>query len=129
MVRIHSAGSVHEAHFLLHHLDLAGIRAHVFNHFAAGAIGEIPPSEGLPTTTLRSVIATLWEAADVTTAELMVRFYTHLRSGKSKTEALQAAQLELIQGPVQVIESGELALRDASAPYYWAGFQLYGDWR
>ena len=49
MVRIHSAGSVHEAHFLLHHLDLAGIRAHVFNHFAAGAIGEIPPSEGLPT--------------------------------------------------------------------------------
>ncbi|UCE88672.1 MAG: DUF2007 domain-containing protein [Pseudomonadota bacterium] len=48
MVRVHSAGSVHEAHFLLHQLDSAGIRAHVFNNFAAGAIGEIPPSEGLP---------------------------------------------------------------------------------
>lgn len=48
MIRIHSAGSQPEAQLLLEQLELAGIRAHVFNHFASGAVGEIPPGEGLP---------------------------------------------------------------------------------
>ncbi len=45
-------------------------------------------------------------------------------------EALRAAQLELLRGPIQVPgEDGEEAEIDASAPYYWAGFQIYGDWQ
>jgi CHAT domain-containing protein/Tfp pilus assembly protein PilF len=73
----------------------------------------------------RSVVASLWDAADAKTADLMVRFHAHLIQGKSTAEALQAAQVELIRG-----ESGvePYRLQNSSAPYYWAGFQVYGDW-
>ncbi len=78
----------------------------------------------------RSVLATLWSVADRSTAELMVRFYRHLRGGRPKDEALRAAQLELLRGPIQVrTEQDELKEVDASAPYYWAAFQIYGDWQ
>ncbi|MCP4547135.1 MAG: CHAT domain-containing protein [bacterium] len=78
----------------------------------------------------RSVVATLWSVADRATAELMVRFYQHLNAGEAKDHALQAAQIELIRGPIEVTnEDSEIEIRDYSAPYYWAGFQLYGDWQ
>ena len=67
----------------------------------------------------RSVVASLWSVSDVSTAMLMKRFYTYLRQGKTKDEALRAAQLDLIR-------SGKSEL---SHPYNWAGFSLYGDWR
>lgn len=78
----------------------------------------------------RSVLASLWKISDRTTAELMVRFYKHLKNGKAKDEALRAAQIELIRGPIEITnEKGEIEKVDASAPYYWAAFQLYGDWQ
>lgn len=67
----------------------------------------------------RSVLASLWSVSDVSTATLMKRFYTHLRQGKTKDEALRSAQLDLIR-------SGEVELPH---PYHWAGFALYGDWK
>ena len=66
----------------------------------------------------RSVLATLWEVADRSTARFMERFYSHLRSGKSKDEALQAAQIDQIRGAAV-----------SSHPFHWAAFQLTGDWR
>ncbi len=66
----------------------------------------------------RTVAATLWKVDDEATAELMVRFYGHLRDGKSKDEALRAAQIERIRDS-----------KADPAPYFWATFQLYGDWR
>jgi len=78
----------------------------------------------------RSVMASLWKISDRTTAELMVRFYKYLKVGLSKDEALRAAQMELIRGPIQVKnEKGESETIDTSAPYYWAAFQIYGDWQ
>ena len=78
----------------------------------------------------RTVAATLWKVHDRMTAELMVRFHRHLRAGKPKDEALRAAQVELIRGPVEVEdEAGEVVAKDWSAPYYWAAFQRHGDWR
>ncbi|MES1240366.1 MAG: CHAT domain-containing protein [Acidobacteriota bacterium] len=65
----------------------------------------------------RSVLASQWSVADDATAELMKRFYGHLRAGKSKDEALRSAQSDLIHG------------KDFSHPYSWAAFQLTGDWR
>ncbi|MCP3964588.1 MAG: tetratricopeptide repeat protein [bacterium] len=78
----------------------------------------------------RTVAATLWQVEDQVTAELMVRFYRHLRDGKTKDVALRAAQIELIQGPIEVWDEDAQAREiDASSPYYWAAFQLLGDWR
>ena len=78
----------------------------------------------------RTVAATLWRVADQTTAALMERFYRYLRQGLAKDEALRQAQLDLIRGTIEVVgENGNAERRDAAAPYYWAAFQLYGDWR
>lgn len=78
----------------------------------------------------RTVMASLWSVQDRATSELMIRFYKHLRVGLSKDEALRQAQIELIRSPIEVVnEKGEKTLLDASTPYYWAGFQLYGDWQ
>ncbi len=66
----------------------------------------------------RSVLASLWEVADLSTARFMTRFYRHLRSGRPKDEALQAAQIDQIREGTAF-----------SHPFHWAAFQLTGDWR
>ncbi|MDW8167798.1 MAG: CHAT domain-containing protein [Acidobacteriota bacterium] len=62
----------------------------------------------------RAVLVSLWKVADVSTAELMVRLYRHLKAGQSKAEALRRARLELLQ------EEGFVH------PFYWAPFILVG---
>lgn len=60
-----------------------------------------------------TVIASLWSVDDAATALLMERFYTYLRGGMSKAQALQQAQFDVrAQYP---------------NPYYWASFVLTGD--
>jgi CHAT domain-containing protein len=72
----------------------------------------------------RSIVASLWNVADETTPELMKRFYTYLKAGRTKDEALRAAQIDLIHG------LGDAAANlDASHPFHWAAFQLIGDWK
>lgn len=35
-----------------------------------------------------------------------------------------------IEGPIEVRgDDGEIRRSDASVPYYWAAFQIYGDWQ
>jgi len=78
----------------------------------------------------RSVVASLWDVTDQTTAELMARFHHHLAAGLPKDEALRAAQIELIRTPVRITTANDRAVEmDASAPFFWAAFQLFGDWR
>jgi CHAT domain-containing protein len=60
-----------------------------------------------------SVVASLWSVDDDATKLLMVAFYTHLRKGLSKVDALRAAQVEVRQ--------------KYPSPFYWAGFVLTGD--
>ena len=72
----------------------------------------------------RSVLASLWRVEDQATGELMKRFYTELRLGRTKDEALRAAQLQLIGSAA---EPGALA--DLSHPRQWAAFELIGDWK
>jgi CHAT domain-containing protein/Tfp pilus assembly protein PilF len=64
----------------------------------------------------RSVIASLWNVDDRRTATLMKGLYSELRNGKTKDEALRAAQIEMLR-------SG------AARPFYWAAFTLNGDWQ
>ncbi len=64
------------------------------------------------------MVASLWQVDDVATAELMTRFYQHmLTRHQPPAAALRAAQLELARHSRW------------SAPYFWAGFVIQGDWR
>jgi CHAT domain-containing protein len=63
----------------------------------------------------RSVLASLWEVNDASTAELMRAFYRALGTGAAKAEALRRAQLELLHRPA------------TAPPYFWAAFALVGD--
>lgn len=75
----------------------------------------------------RSILASLWRITDRSTAELMPRFYRHLKQGKTKDEALRAAQLEFIRG--RGGHPGKGPRGRLRHPFYWAAFQLTGDWR
>jgi CHAT domain-containing protein len=101
-----------------------------------------------------SVVASLWNVEDSSTAQLMASFYKNLKT-MSKVEALRQAQLDLIRGKTNsnllarrgiggVGRLGEVpnsqletpgSQRDASSsisvstshPYFWAPFILVGD--
>jgi CHAT domain-containing protein len=60
-----------------------------------------------------SVVSTLWRVEDEPSALLMEHFYTHLRSGMGKAEALRQAQMDVRE--------------EYPNPYYWAGYVLSGD--
>jgi len=78
----------------------------------------------------RSVVASLWSVSDQATAELMARFHRHYAAGLPKDEALRQAQIELIHEPIRMTTAqGQTVETDASAPFFWAAFQLFGDWR
>ena len=71
------------------------------------------------------MLSSLWKVADESTAHLMKRFYENLNEGQPKDLALQEAQAELLRGQTDV---GEEAI-DATHPFFWASFQLHGDWK
>ena len=68
----------------------------------------------------QSTLATLWEVNDKATTSFMTEFYRQLiREKKSKAQALQAAQLSLLQGTIG---------QGLTHPAFWAAFVLVGDW-
>ena len=78
----------------------------------------------------RTVMSTLWSVADASTAAFQKRYYRHLRSGRTKTEASRLAQREFINGKVRLAAAEPAGdPPDFSHPYFWAGFVLNGQWR
>jgi len=64
------------------------------------------------------VVASLWKVDDVATAELMGRFYRAMeKDGMRPAAALRRAQMEMWQQ------------ERWRTPYYWAAFQLQGEWK
>ncbi len=64
----------------------------------------------------RRVVASLWKVDDRETAELMAGFYEGMLVEKRRpADALRQAQIRMI--------------RTKRAPYFWAAFQLHGEWR
>ena len=64
------------------------------------------------------LVVSLWSVDDQATANLMIDFYqTLLTEGKSPSQALREAQLEMWENS------------SWWQPYYWAGFTLQGEWR
>lgn len=66
----------------------------------------------------KSVVASLWSVNDRATSELMKRFYKAMLVDKKRpAAALRAAQVSMLSD------------QGWSAPYYWAGFTMQGEWR
>jgi CHAT domain-containing protein/tetratricopeptide (TPR) repeat protein len=64
------------------------------------------------------VVASLWKVDDVATAELMKIFYQKMLKEKMRpAAALQAAKIAMWK------------TKRWNSPYYWAAFELQGDWR
>jgi CHAT domain-containing protein len=64
------------------------------------------------------VVASLWSVSDMATANLMGKFYESMeRDGMRPAAALRSAQIQM------------WAQQQWRDPYFWAAFQLQGDWR
>ncbi|ACB53817.1 hypothetical protein cce_4469 [Crocosphaera subtropica ATCC 51142] len=63
----------------------------------------------------KTVMASLWNAEDDTSANIMTNFYTNMKQGMSKNEAMQLAKLNYL-------ETGEY-----DHPYFWSPFILIGN--
>jgi CHAT domain-containing protein/Tfp pilus assembly protein PilF len=63
------------------------------------------------------VLASLWKVDDEATADLMAEFYKELLVNKlPAADALRRAQIT------------QMGKKNHESPYYWAGFQLNGEW-
>jgi CHAT domain-containing protein/Tfp pilus assembly protein PilF len=80
--------------------------------------GLVGLTRGLKYAGASRVVASLWRVSDVGTAELMAAFYTSMeKDGLPPAAALRAAQIKLLKQ------------KRWSDPYYWAAFQIQGEWK
>jgi CHAT domain-containing protein len=104
-------------------LDLWGTQLVVLSACETG-VGEVSDGEGVYGLRRAFVMAgaasqlfSLWQVDDLGTKDLMVKYYQQLLAGKGRSEALRQTQLEMLNDPRY------------RHPYYWAVFNLSGDWR
>jgi len=64
-----------------------------------------------------SIVMTLWEVEDKSSAKLMLDFYRYLFKGYSKPEAIQKAKLEHLKNADPL----------KAHPYFWMGYIIVGD--
>ena len=110
-------------------INLRGTELVVLSACSTGQ-GEVRTGEGvyglqraLTVAGARSTLLSLWKVDDAATALFMERFYRRLKAGEGRAAALAAVQAEFRSGELQG-PSGQ----DWSEPYYWAAWQLTGDW-
>ncbi|KAM3100109.1 CHAT domain-containing protein [Phormidesmis sp. 146-12] len=88
----------------------------------------------------KTVVASLWNVNDASTALIMQQFYKHIASGMTKAEALQQVQQDFINGKLTTKNAdalsragarrkveGQLPVDSLAHPYYWAPFILIGN--
>ncbi|MBV9072908.1 MAG: CHAT domain-containing protein [Acidobacteria bacterium] len=64
----------------------------------------------------QSMVMSLWPVSDYLTREMMVSYYTALKHGAGRADALRRVQLALIHR------------KDRRHPFYWASFIEAGEW-
>lgn len=86
-------------------------------------IGELKSGEGIISLARgfsyagsKSIITTLWNINDERTQEIMLSFYTYLKEGRTKDDALRQAKLDFIDN-----------YSHSAHPFYWAAFVPVGD--
>jgi tetratricopeptide (TPR) repeat protein len=105
------------------HLDLQGTELVTLSACDTGR-GDVQTGEGvyglqraLIVAGARSLLLSLWQVPDEATCEFMVRFYTLLKQGAGRLEALVTVQREFRQ-------HDNIVWRH---PFYWGPWQLVGD--
>lgn len=98
-------------------MDLNSVKLVVLSACETG-LGDIKGSEGVfglqrsfKLAGVKNIIMSLWKVPDEKTRELMQSFYQFCFSGKSISEAFNAAQ-------------DKMRITYPASPYYWAGFTL-----
>jgi len=81
--------------------------------------GIISLCSSIASTGVKSIVSTLWKVNDKSTMQIMDLFYSALKDGKPKNEALHEAKLNWLRTSHSY----------AKHPFFWAGFVLYGDTR
>jgi len=111
-------------------LNLKGTELVVLSACSTGQ-GEVRTGEGvyglqrsLTVAGARSTLLSLWKVDDAATAEFMGRFYQRLKAGEGRSDALASVQEEFRSGKVQSPNGSNW-----KEPYYWAAWQLVGDWQ
>ncbi|GLR19006.1 CHAT domain-containing protein [Portibacter lacus] len=66
----------------------------------------------------QTVVAALWEVEDQSAIKISKHFYEEIAQGEKPSEALQTALLTY---------RNEVELTSELNPFYWAGFQVYGE--
>jgi CHAT domain-containing protein len=61
-------------------------------------------------------VISLWAVSDKVTRELMVAYFSGLKQGQGRSEALRRVQLKMIANPRR------------QHPFYWAAFIQSGEW-
>ena len=80
--------------------------------------GVMSLASGFAYTGAQSLISSLWNANDFTTADIFRRFYDAINQGSTKQLALQQSKLEYLN---------RTDINDAlKSPYYWGGFVFIG---
>ncbi|WP_299219927.1 CHAT domain-containing protein [uncultured Aquimarina sp.] len=110
--------TIHDIHSTKNNAELVTLSA------CNTSIGKLQKGEGVMSlargffnTGANSVVSTLWKADDQSTQEIITDFYTYLKKGKSKSEALRQAKLTYLKNH---------SLSEVS-PYYWSSLVLIGD--
>lgn len=62
-----------------------------------------------------NILMSLWQADDKATAQIMERFYRHLKQGLNKDEAIRRAKLDYLSDA------------NRNHPFFWGAFVLIGD--
>ena len=75
----------------------------------------------------RATLASLWKVSDGGTQALMDNFYAAMKQGNSKAEALQKAQIALIEGKLINSDLSPQIQKQLSHPYFWSAFFLIGN--
>jgi CHAT domain-containing protein len=83
----------------------------------------------------RNVVATLWAIDDLGAEQYMAGFYRAHRAPASVSKAMANVQRQMLNGQTRIAVDGtrrgvggltERAKVSLAHPYYWAGFQVYG---
>ena len=65
----------------------------------------------------QSVVMSMWEIEDRSGTEIVENFYSYLKSGKTKSNALRRARLDYLKNADML----------RSHPYFWSALVIYGD--